>query len=78
MDPNNGTFQSEIRRRLNNIINLAFRCLIDMSYPNCTQSTQSRQRVKRQSCSLDFNVSLIANIRQVENLNRKNFSSTMF
>lgn len=70
--------QPDIRRRLNDIINLAFRCLIDISYPNCTQARQSRQRMKRQSCSLDFNVSLIANILQVENLSRKNFSCNMF
>lgn len=46
-----------------------------MSNPNCTQPTQ---RVKRQSCSLGYDVSLIANLLQVKNLHRKNFSLIMF
>ena len=66
-DPNNNATQESIRVRLNGIINLAFRCAINSSAPNCTQT---RQRLKRQACSLGYAVNLISKLTEVRSFDR--------
>lgn len=59
-DPSTNQSRESIRQGLTSVINLAFRCRSNLSYPNCTQARQTRQ-----TCSNGYTVNLLTNLVQV-------------
>ncbi|CAF3600171.1 unnamed protein product [Adineta steineri] len=63
-NPNDINTRESIRQKFVQIINFAFYCA---SHPSSSNCTQTRIRMKRQSCSDGYDVSLVSNITQISN-----------